>query len=93
MLNVKSFLDDTNLFSPNDNVKNDKIILQNFRQLKGWTNSIALFVVSIFFIENQKNLIDFTKKFLLSMIFNKCKNEDEKYFKKRNQLRYYKYMV
>ena len=48
MLNVKSFLDDTNLFSPNDNVKNDKIILQNFRQLKGWTNSIALFVVSIF---------------------------------------------
>ena len=35
MLNVKSFLDDTNLFSPNDNVKNDKIILQNFRQLKG----------------------------------------------------------
>ena len=58
MLNVKSFLDDTNLFSPNDNVKNDKIILQNFRQLKGWTNSIALFVVSIFFYrkpEKSKN--------------------------------------
>ena len=56
MLNVKNFLDDTNLFSPNDYVKNDKIILQNFRQLKGWTNSIALFVVSIFFKENEKNL-------------------------------------
>ena len=43
----------TNLFSPNDYEKNDKIILKYFQYLKRWKNYIALFSVSI---ENLKNL-------------------------------------
>ena len=45
------------LFSPNDNKKNDKIILNYFQYLKRWKNYNALFVVSI---ENLKNLKYFT---------------------------------
>ena len=34
MLNGKNLLDYTNLFSPNDYEKNDKIILKYFQELK-----------------------------------------------------------
>ena len=57
MLKVKSLLDKTNLFSPNDYENNDKIILKYFQQLKKWKNYIALFVVSL---ENLKNLRNHT---------------------------------
>ena len=45
--NVKRLLESTNLFSPNDYEKNEKIIL------KRWKNYIVWFVVNI---ENSKNL-------------------------------------
>ena len=50
MLKGKSLLDYTNLFSPNDYEKNDKIIFSITKRMK---NYIALFAVSI---ENLKNL-------------------------------------
>ena len=53
MLKGNSFLDYTNLFSPSDYEKNDKIILKFFQQLKKWKNYIVLFSVSI---KNLKNL-------------------------------------
>ena len=53
MLKGKRFLDYTSLFSPNDYVKNDKIILKYFQQLKRWKEFIALLAISI---ENLKNL-------------------------------------
>ena len=48
MIKVKSLLDYTNLFSPNDE-KNDKIVLKCFQSLKRlrWKEYIALSVVSI----------------------------------------------
>ena len=44
MLKDKSFLDYTNLLSPNDYDKNDNIILKYFQYLKRWKNDMALFV-------------------------------------------------
>ena len=38
--------------------------------------------------ENPKISYIFKKTLALSIICCKCKNEDEKYFKKQNQLRY-----
>ena len=52
-LKCKSLLDYTNLLSPNDYKKNDKIILKYFQLLKRWKNYIVLFAV---IIENLKNL-------------------------------------
>ena len=46
-LKGKSLLDYTNLFSPIDYEKNDKIILKHFQWLKGWKKYAALFAVSI----------------------------------------------
>ena len=58
ILKSKSLLDDTNLFSPNQYEKNDKIISKYFRQLKTikWKKSIALGVTNI---ENLKILKDY----------------------------------
>ena len=49
LLKGKSLLDYTNLFSPNEYEKNNKIILKYFQFLKmlGWQKYILLFVGSI----------------------------------------------
>ena len=47
MLKGKSVLDNTNLFSPDDYEKNDKIILKYFQYLRRRKKYIALFAVSI----------------------------------------------
>ena len=47
MLKGKILSDYTNLISPNDYKKNDKIILKHLQQLKRWKNYTALFAVSI----------------------------------------------
>ena len=62
ILKSKSLLDDTNLFSPNQYEKNDKIISKYFRQLKTikWKKSIALGVTNI---ENLKIL----KRYIFSI--------------------------
>ena len=53
ILKGKSLLEYTNVFSPNDYEKNDKIILKYCQQLKILKNCIALFVT---IIKNLKNL-------------------------------------
>ena len=51
MLKGKNLLDYTNLLSPNDYEKNDKIILEYFQELKRRKNYIALFVVSVEYLK------------------------------------------
>ena len=46
MLKGKTLLEFTNLFSPNDDKKNNKILKYFFQWLKSWKNYIVLFVVS-----------------------------------------------
>ena len=75
MLTGKSLLDYTNLFSPNKNENNDKVILNYFQKLKRlrWKKSN----------QNSKNLKyhTFSKKLVLSVICSNSENEDEKIFK------------
>ena len=47
MLKVKSLTDYTNLFSPNDYGKNDKIIPKYLQRIKRWRNYIVLFAINI----------------------------------------------
>ena len=51
-LKGKCLLEYTNLFSPNNYEKNDKMKLKYIQQLKRWKSYIVLIVVSI---ENLKN--------------------------------------
>ena len=79
MLKSKCLLDYVNLFSPNEYEKNRnyKINTKTFsitKKLK-MNKKIALLVVSI-------------KAISFSIISGKCENEEEKYLKKKNRLRY-----
>ena len=71
MLKSKSLLDYTNLFSPNEYEKNDKII--------------GLFVASTENSKIQK-YHTFSKTLVLSIISIKYKNEDEKIFKEEESI-------
>ena len=80
MLKGKSFLDYTNLFSPDDYKKDEK----NEKKMKKdekMKKYIELFVVSIENLKNLKNIPLIEKTLVLSIICSKCKNEDEKLFK------------
>ena len=81
MLKWKSLLKYTNLSFHNDYEKNDKIILKYSQKLKRRKNYIALFVVSI---ENLKYLLE--KILVLSIICNKCKNDNKKLFKEEESI-------
>ena len=81
MLKGKSFLDYTNLFSPNDYEKDHKIILKYFWQLKRWKIYIVLFVASIENLKNLKYHTSYKKTLVLSIICSKCRNEEDKIFK------------
>ena len=48
MLKGKSLLGYTNVFSPNDYEKNDKIILKYFQYLKRWKNYICKYYKILF---------------------------------------------
>ena len=61
MLKGKILLDYTNLFSPNDYEKNDKIILKYFHKIKRRRNYIALFVESKESLGNLKYHISLKK--------------------------------
>ena len=52
MLKGKSLLDYTNLSSPNDYEKIDKIILKYFQWLKRWKKYIALFALISNFLKS-----------------------------------------
>ena len=65
MLKGESLLDYTNLFSPNDYEKNNKIILKYFQWLKRSANYIASFAVSIENLENLKYHTSYEKIYYL----------------------------
>ena len=61
MLKGKSLLDYTNLFSPNDYEKNDKIKLKYFQWIKRWKIYIALLVVNMENLKKSENIIHLRK--------------------------------
>ena len=67
MLKSKSLLDYTNLFSPENYGKNDKIRLKYCQKLKRWKKIFVLFVASV---ENLKNWKSHTF-FSISVFFHK----------------------
>ena len=96
MLEGKSLLDYTNLFYPNEYKKNDKVVLKYFQlnlsKLK-WLKSIVMFAINI---ENWKTLKYqiFLKNNYVSLLFAvRVVMNIEKYLKKKNYLKYYKFLV
>ena len=79
----KSLLHYTNLFSPNDYEKNDKIILKYFQKLEILKNYIC-----DKYRKFKKPKISYLleKTLALSVICSKCKNEDEKLFKEEESI-------
>ena len=61
MLKGNSLLDCTNLFSPNDYEKNDKIKLKYFQWIKRWKSYIALLVVNMENLKKSENIIHLRK--------------------------------
>ena len=88
MLNVKSLLEYTNLLSPNEHKKNEKIILKYFQQNLNKLKCIVMFTINIethIYIY----IIYFKETLSLSIVYSKCGHEyEEKYLKKQNQLKY-----
>ena len=75
MLKGKSLLDYTNLLSPNDYEKNDKII------------KLCCIICSKYSkLEKPKLSYLLEKTLVLSVICSKCKNEDEKLFKEEESI-------
>ena len=61
MLKGKSLLDYANLFSPNDDKKNEKIILKYFQQNLNKLNCIVMFVINMENLKKVKYHIFFRK--------------------------------
>ena len=87
MLKGKSLLDYKNLFSSNDYGKNDKIILKYFRSLKRCKKYCVICSKYRKFGKPKISFV-FEKTSPFSINCSKCKNEDEKILKKKNQLKY-----
>ena len=73
----------TNLFSPIDFEKNDKIILKYFQKLETLKNYICGKYRKF---EKPKISYLLEKTLALSIICSKCKNEDEKLFKEEESI-------
>ena len=79
LLKSTSLLDYTNLFSPNDCKKNDKIILKYFQ--KAMKKLYCVNCGKYRNVEKPKISYLLEKSLVLSIICSKCKNEDEKLIK------------
>ena len=89
MLKGKSLLEYTNLFSPNDYEKNDKIISKHFQQNLNKLKCIVTFVTNIENLKRKTKMSNILKKTLsLCFVYRKCGHEYKKYLKKKNQLKY-----
>ena len=75
-------------FSPNYYEKNDKIILT-----KKMKKLYCVICGKYWKFEKPKTSYLLEKTLVLSIICNKCNNEDELFLKKKNQLRYQKFLV
>ena len=88
-LKGKSLLDYTNLFSPNEYQKKDKIIIKYFQ----WFEKVKMkkrYCVKCnkyWKFKKRKISYSFDKTLVSSIICDKCYSKDEKYLKKKNQLR------
>ena len=83
-------LDYTKLFATNDYEKNDKIILKHFQWLKKlrWKALYCVTCGKYRKFEKPKISYILEKTLALSIVCSKCKNEDDKIFKEKNQLQY-----
>ena len=82
---LKGLLDCKNLFSPHYHEENDKLILKYFQKLKGKKLHCVVFRKNRKF-EKPKISYLLEKTLLLSILFSKFKNEDEKLFKEEESI-------
>ena len=84
----KSSLEYTNLLSPIGYEKNDKIVLKHFQWLKKMKKVNCVICGKHRKFEKPKISFLLEKALVLPIIGSKCKNEDKKDLKKKNQLKY-----
>ena len=77
MLKGDSLLDYTNLFSPNEYEKNDKVVLKYFQQLKRWKKLYCVICGKYRKFEQSKISYLLEKTLVLSIICSKWKKQDE----------------
>ena len=80
MLKGKSLLGYTKLFSSNDYEKNDKIMLKYFQSLKRWKKLFCIICGKYRASEKLKTSL------VISVNCSKCKNKDDKLFKKKESI-------
>ena len=81
MLKSQILLDYTNLFPPNDYVKNDKVILKIFSIIKKMKKLYCVICGKYRKFEKAKISYLLKKTLFLSIICSTCKNEDQNIFK------------
>ena len=84
-------LDYTNSFSPYYCEKNGKTILNLFQKIKRWKKIYCVICGKYRKFGKRKKTLE--KTLVLSVICSKCKNKEEKYLKKKDQLRYWRFLV
>ena len=77
----KRLLEYTNLLSPNEYKKNDKIILKYFLQNLNKLKCIAMFAINIENLKKTKISYIFNKSLSVFIVCSKCGHEYEKIFK------------
>ena len=82
---LKSLLEYTNLFSPNENKNNNKMKLKYFQQNLNRLECIVLFATEQKF-KKTKISYAFKKTLSFSIFYSKCHHEYEKIFKEENSI-------
>ena len=88
MLKGGSLLQYTNLFSPNEYKKNDKVILKYFQKILKKLKCIVILAINIENLRKLKYHIFSRKTLSVSIAYSRCVMNMKKYLKIKNQLKY-----
>ena len=86
MLKGENLLQYTNLFSPNEYKKNDKVILKYFQKILKKLKCIVILAINIENLRKLKYHIFSKKTLSVSIVYSRCGHEYEKIFKDKGSI-------